>query len=82
MKFHTAHGNQLSAFGRYQRPDEGRFQEVDGVDKVIRISRPYKLVSREISSASKIIKVGNVEIGGADLQSWPVRALWKMKNRS
>jgi 3-deoxy-7-phosphoheptulonate synthase len=47
--------------------EESRFLELDGVDKVIRISRPYKLVSREFSPASKIIDIGGVEVGGGDV---------------
>jgi 3-deoxy-7-phosphoheptulonate synthase len=47
--------------------EESRFLELDGVDKVIRISRPYKLVSREFSPASKIIDIAGVEVGGGDV---------------
>ena len=35
-----------------------------GVNKVVHVSRPYKLASREFHQASTIVKVGNVEIGG------------------
>jgi 3-deoxy-7-phosphoheptulonate synthase len=43
--------------------EEGYFLELGGVDKVIRISRPYKLVSREFSSDSKTVSAGKVKIG-------------------
>src|SRR2546423_1625477 len=35
-----------------------------GVDHIVHVSRPYKLVSREFHSAPTIIKVKDVEIGG------------------
>jgi 3-deoxy-7-phosphoheptulonate synthase len=71
LKYEVSHGSTgielIGVLGDTSGLDEGRFRELDGVDKVIRISRPYKLVSREFSAASKTIKVGNVEIGGSRL---------------
>ncbi len=40
------------------------FETQPGVAKVIPISKPYKLVSRELHPEPSIIKVGDVEIGG------------------
>ena len=40
------------------------FETLSGVTKVIPISKPYKLVSRELHPEPTIIKVGDVEIGG------------------
>lgn len=54
----------IGVLGDLSGVEESYFAEVDGVDKVIRISKPYKLVSREFSPDTKIIKVGNQEIGG------------------
>lgn len=71
LKYDLSHGTTgielIGILGDTSRIEEGQFLELDGVDKVIRISRPYKLVSREFSSASKIIDVGGVKIGGKDL---------------
>jgi 3-deoxy-7-phosphoheptulonate synthase len=36
-----------------------------GVDRVVRISAPYKLVSREFRSSPTVVRVGGCEIGGA-----------------
>jgi 3-deoxy-7-phosphoheptulonate synthase len=55
----------IGVLGDTSAVEEGYFLELSGVDKVIRISRPYKLVSREFSSASKVISVGGTQIGGA-----------------
>ena len=50
-------GNTLSL-----EPEQ--FEILDGVDRVQRIQRPYKLVSREVQPHKTRFKVGNVTIGG------------------
>jgi len=50
--------------GDVSRIEEGYFQECVGVDKVIRISRPYKLVSREFQPGQKVVMVGSAAVGG------------------
>lgn len=37
---------------------------LEGVDKVIPISRPYKLASRELKKEDTVVKAGSVKIGG------------------
>lgn len=46
------------------RKDIRHFETLPGVAKVIPISKPYKLVSRELHPTPSIIKVGDVAIGG------------------
>ena len=41
-----------------------RLEVMSGVREVVRISRPYKLSSREFKSQDTVIRVGDVEIGG------------------
>jgi 3-deoxy-7-phosphoheptulonate synthase len=71
LKYDLSHGatgiELIGILGDTSQLEEGRFLEMSGVDKVIRISRPYKLVSREFSGVSKVIDVGGVKIGGKDL---------------
>ena len=50
-------GNTLSL-----EPEQ--FEILDGVDRVQRIQRPYKLVSREVQPHKTRFQVGNVTIGG------------------
>jgi 3-deoxy-7-phosphoheptulonate synthase len=65
---HSTTGSTLiGVLGDTSGVEEGYFLELSGVDKVIRISRPYKLVSREFSNESKIISAGSVKIGGEKL---------------
>jgi 3-deoxy-7-phosphoheptulonate synthase len=71
LKYDLSHGSTgielIGILGDTSQIEEGRFLELNGVDKVIRISRPYKLVSREFSNVSKIINAGGVKIGGNEL---------------
>jgi 3-deoxy-7-phosphoheptulonate synthase len=41
-----------------------RIEILPGVAEVIRVTKPYKLVSREFKEADTVVEVGNVEIGG------------------
>jgi 3-deoxy-7-phosphoheptulonate synthase len=36
---------------------------LDGVDEVLRVSKPYKLASREVTPKSTVVRVGSVEVG-------------------
>src|SRR3990172_8776700 len=40
---------------------------LDGVDSVVRISKPFKLASREVNPYDTVVKVGPVEIGGGSI---------------
>jgi 3-deoxy-7-phosphoheptulonate synthase len=64
----------IGVLGDLSSVEESYFAECEGVDKVIRISKPYKLVSREYARDAKVMKkgtrvvnVGEVEIGGREL---------------
>jgi len=43
------------------------FISMDSVDEVVRVSKPYKLVSREMKHEDTIVKVGDHNIGGNNL---------------
>jgi 3-deoxy-7-phosphoheptulonate synthase len=43
------------------------FIRLDSVDDVVRVSKPYKLVSREMKKENTIISIGSQHIGSADL---------------
>ncbi len=40
---------------------------LDGVDSVVRISKPFKLASREVKEEDTVVRVGSLEIGGGQL---------------
>ena len=43
------------------------FAVLDGVDSVVRVSKPFKLASREVKEEDTIVKVGPLEIGNGRL---------------
>ena len=40
---------------------------LDGVDSVVRISKPFKLASREVNPFNTVVRVGNVSIGDGNV---------------
>lgn len=48
--------------------DEEGFRSMSGVVDVVRITKPYKLVSREVKPENSIVRIKDVEIGGKEIQ--------------
>jgi 3-deoxy-7-phosphoheptulonate synthase len=46
--------------------DPAHFENLPGVGEAIRVSKPYKLVSRDLKSEDTIVKIGEAEIGGPE----------------
>jgi 3-deoxy-7-phosphoheptulonate synthase len=70
LRAHPIPGAQRTAIGITGNTgaiDALTFELLPGVAEAIRVSRPYKLVSREVKPERTIVKVGSVEIGGGDL---------------
>lgn len=57
----------IGVLGDCSKLEESVFDELDGVDKAVKISKPYKLVSREFAPENRIIRSGTVEAGGKSL---------------
>ncbi len=53
----------IGAVGQVSR-DLRFFEQLPGVAKVVPVSRPYKLVSREMHPEDTVVQVGDVEVGG------------------
>ncbi|HEY2321727.1 MAG TPA: 3-deoxy-7-phosphoheptulonate synthase [Thermoanaerobaculia bacterium] len=68
LKAHPIPGVNRTAIGitgQQQRPaDPEVLENFPGVKEVIRVSQPYKLVSREAKPDDTIVNVGGVEVGG------------------
>jgi 3-deoxy-7-phosphoheptulonate synthase len=67
---HPMPGAQKTAIGITGNPgpvDPSEFQDLPGVAEAIRVSKPYKLVSREVKSENSIVYVKGVPVGGEDL---------------
>lgn len=58
----------IGAVGDKSRLADLSIEAMAGVDRVINILAPYKLASREFKSEDTIIKIGDVTIGGSEIQ--------------
>ena len=47
--------------------DPGNFETMPGVADAIRVSQPFKLVSREVKEEDTIIDIGGVKLGGPEI---------------
>src|SRR2546430_15207664 len=69
-KAHPIPGAQRIAIGitgNTGEIDSGAFELLPGVAEVIRVSKPYQLVSREVKPDNTVVKVGSGEIGSGEL---------------
>src|SRR5512136_1279783 len=70
LKPHPIPGAQRTAIGLTGNKGEigpAAFENLPGVLEVIRVSHPYKLVSREFHPDDTIVSMGGVPIGGKKL---------------
>ncbi|MFN2501472.1 MAG: 3-deoxy-7-phosphoheptulonate synthase [Pyrinomonadaceae bacterium] len=47
--------------------DPAHFENLQGVAEAIRVTKPYKLISRDLRPEKSVVKVGNAAIGGDEL---------------
>ena len=47
--------------------DPAHFENLPGVADAIRVTQPYKLISRDLRPEKSVIKIGNASIGGGEL---------------
>jgi 3-deoxy-7-phosphoheptulonate synthase len=59
----TGEETVIGAVGKVSR-DIRVFEQLSGVAKVMPVSRPYKLVSREMHPQDTVVQIGDVELGG------------------
>jgi len=67
---HAIPGAQLTAIGitgNQGTVQAGGLDQLAGVAEVIRVSKPYKLVSRDVKEEDSVVQFGNASIGGRDL---------------
>ena len=70
LKAHPITGAQRTAVGitgNIGVVESGLFATMPGVLEVIRVSHPYKLVSREFQAEDTVVEVGDVRFGGRNL---------------
>src|SRR4029450_13073522 len=59
----TAHGIP----GNQGAIDCRRFENLPGVAEVIRVTKPYKLITLDLRPEKTVVRVGNATIGGSEL---------------
>ncbi|MFA7168641.1 MAG: phospho-2-dehydro-3-deoxyheptonate aldolase, partial [Sphaerochaetaceae bacterium] len=66
LQVHEIVGTEETVFGAVGvcRMDPREVELLPGVEKVVPISKPYKLASRELKKEDTIVTVGKVKIGG------------------
>src|SRR5918995_973033 len=67
---HVMPGISRTAIGITGNPspiDPSRFETLPGVAEVIRVSKPYKLVTLDFRPEKTVVRVGDASIGGDDL---------------
>ena len=67
LDYHLSKGSSrtiVGVIGDKKAISKLEMHHLSGVEKTVRITEKYKLVSREFKPSNSIVKVGNVEIGG------------------
>jgi 3-deoxy-7-phosphoheptulonate synthase len=67
---HALPGENRTAIGVTGNPgaiDPTHFENLQGVADAIRVTQPYKLISKDLRPEKSVVKVGNATIGGSEL---------------
>ncbi|RME80888.1 MAG: 3-deoxy-7-phosphoheptulonate synthase [Caldilineae bacterium] len=67
LKVHISEGEAhtvIGVVGDTQSLDQRNFEVLDGVERTVRISQPFKVASREFREGDTVIDVNGVKIGG------------------
>ena len=70
LRPHVIPGAERTAIGitgNHGPLDPAEFEILPGVQEAIRVTKPYKLVSREVKTADSVIQVGDRTVGGSRL---------------
>src|SRR5216117_4345110 len=70
LRAHPMPGATRTAIGitGNEGPIDGRrFEDLPGVAEVIRVTKPYKLITLDLRPEKTIVRVGNATIGGSEL---------------
>jgi 3-deoxy-7-phosphoheptulonate synthase len=57
----------IGVTGNKTAVDPAHFENLPGVAEAIRVTQPYKLISRDLRPEKSVVKVGNSSIGGDEL---------------
>jgi len=70
LQYEVIHGSTgidvIGVLGDTSAVEESTFAELDGVVKVTPVTKPYRRVSRKVPGDAKIVRVGDIEVGGRE----------------
>jgi len=81
---HAMPGENRTAIGITGNPgsiDPAHFENLNGVAQAIRVTQPYKLISKDIRPEKSVVKIGNSSIGGGELAMNDRRDLTRFQQR-
>jgi len=58
----------IGAIGDERQVDQESLEALHGVERVVRVMKPYKFVARESHGADSVVNVGGIPIGGKTIQ--------------
>ena len=67
---HALPGETRTAIGVTGNPgsiDPAHFENLPGVADAIRVTKPYKLISKDLRPEKSVVRVGSATIGGSEL---------------
>ena len=70
LKVHLSKGTErtiIGIVGDIRRVSKETIELMDGVDNVMRISKPYKITSREFQAENTVFNVNGVKVGSKDI---------------
>src|SRR5258706_16150655 len=70
FRAHIMPGAQRTAIGITGNPgpvSSDEFEDLPGVAEAIRVTKPYKLVSREVKPENTVVHINGVQVGGSEL---------------
>lgn len=70
LRAHLSRGQErtvIGVIGDERVVNRGAWEAMDGVEKVMPVTKPFKLASREFQSHKTIIQIGDVKIGGSEV---------------
>lgn len=71
LKAHISRGVErtiIGAIGDERKIDKEALEAMPGVEDVMRVVKPYKIVARESQEKDTVIKIGNTTLGGNKIQ--------------
>ncbi|MCK4739754.1 MAG: 3-deoxy-7-phosphoheptulonate synthase [Deltaproteobacteria bacterium] len=71
LAVHLSEGKErtiIGAIGDESKLSEAPLEALPGVESVMPIQKPYKLVSRDFKDDPTVIKIGNTDIGGSEIR--------------